>query len=134
MLTSKVKYIGDLRTECTHLSSGVAIVTDAPVDNKGKGSSFSPTDLLATSFASCMLTIIGIHCEVQNLNFEKGEASIKKIMASNPRRIGCLEIELNLSGNNWDEKTAQKIIQIGKACPVAKTLGENIEIKYTFIV
>jgi putative redox protein len=73
MLTSTVKYLGDLRTECTHLKSNTIIVTDAPVDNKGKGSTFSPTDLVATAYASCMLTIMGIYCNEHQLEFKHAE-------------------------------------------------------------
>ena len=67
-MTSKVVYLGDLRTECTHIQSGTKIITDAPLDNQGKGEAFSPTDLLATSLASCMMTIIGIYCKNHGIN------------------------------------------------------------------
>ncbi|HXB12255.1 MAG TPA: OsmC family peroxiredoxin, partial [Bacteroidia bacterium] len=60
MKTSKIKYLGELRTEAVHLASGSTIITDAPVDNHGKGQAFSPTDLMSTSLASCMITIMGI--------------------------------------------------------------------------
>jgi putative redox protein len=133
MLTSKVKYLGNLRTESVHVKSGIKIITDAPVDNNGQGSSFSPTDLVATSYASCMITIMGIYCNENNIEFNSAEASILKIMGSNPRRISRIEVEMNLKGNNWDEKTAQKIINIGKNCPVAKTLGDNVEVIFNFI-
>jgi uncharacterized OsmC-like protein len=133
MYTSTIKYLGDLRTECTHLASNTKILTDAPKDNKGKGEAFSPTDLVATSYASCVLTIMGIYCQEHKVNFEFAEAKVKKIMESNPRRIGKLEIEIDLRGNNWDEKTSQKVINAGKACPVARTLENNIEVEFTFI-
>ena len=73
MITSKVTYLGNLRTSCEHLASGTKIITDAPVDNQGKGEAFSPTDLVATSFASCMITIIGIYCDNHQLNFQHAE-------------------------------------------------------------
>lgn len=132
MITSKVTYLGNLRTSCEHLASGTKIITDAPVDNHGKGEAFSPTDLVATSFASCMITIIGIYCDNHQLNFQHAEAAVTKIMGSNPRKIAKLVITLDLSGNGWEEKTQQKIIAAGKACPVAKTLEGNIEVEYTF--
>ena len=134
MATSEVKYLGNLRTECTHLASGEIVYTDAPTDNKGKGEKFSPTDLVATAYASCMLTIIGIYCQEHGLIFEKGLARVTKIMESNPRRIGRIEIEMDLTGNGWDEKEAEKIIRAGKACPVAKTLSNGVEVDFIFKV
>jgi putative redox protein len=132
MATSKVKYSGSLRTECVHLNSGSVIHTDAPLDNNGKGEKFSPTDLLATAYASCMLTIIGIHCQDNDIHFAHGEADVTKVMASGPRRIVELHIEMDLRGNGWDEQTAERIIRVAEACPVAKSVHPDIkiEIKY----
>lgn len=131
MITSEVEYLGGLRTKCTHLQSGTEILTDAPVDNKGKGEAFSPTDLIATAYASCMITIIGIYCNEHGINFEHAKASVQKIMESNPRRIGKIVIELDLSGNNWTDLEAEKAIRAGKACPVAKTIGEHVEVEFS---
>lgn len=132
MATSKVTYLGDLRTSCVHLASGTTIITDAPVDNNGKGEAFSPTDLVATSYASCMITIMGIYCNNHGISFNKAEASVTKIMTEAPRRIQKIIIEMDLSGNGWDEKEAQKVIASGKACPVARTLGDNVEVDFDF--
>lgn len=134
MATSKVEYLGGLRTKCTHLKSGTEIITDAPVDNNGKGEAFSPTDLIATSYASCMITIMGIHCANNNIQFNAAQAVINKIMGSGPRRIVKLEIEIDLSGNNWTIEERDAIIRAGEACPVAKTVDPELEIelKYTF--
>ena len=131
-MTSKVTYLGDLRTSCTHLASGTQIITDAPIDNHGKGEAFSPTDLVATSLASCMITIMGIYCNEHQIAFKHAEASIAKIMASAPRRIEKIVVELDLSDNNWDETTRKKVIAAGKACPVAKTLDGNVEMEFLF--
>ena len=131
-MTSKVTYLGDLRTSCTHLASGTQIITDAPIDNHGKGEAFSPTDLVATSLASCMITIMGIYCNEHQIAFKHAEANITKIMASAPRRIEKVVVELDLSGNNWDETTRKKVIAAGKACPVAKTLDGNVEMEFLF--
>lgn len=134
MYTSTVKYLGDLRTECTHVKSGTTIITDAPVDNNGKGSAFSPTDLLATSYASCMITIIGIYCQNHDIEFKSASANVTKIMsATPPRKVDKLVIELDLSGNNWDDKTREKVVAAGKACPVAKTLGDMVEVEFEFV-
>ncbi len=131
MITSKVEYLGELRTKCTHIASGTEIYTDAPVDNNGKGEAFSPTDLVATSFASCVITIMGIFCANHGIDFKKGTAKVQKIMETDPRRIGKLIVELDLTGNGWDKSTAEKVIRAGKACPVAHTLGENVLVDYS---
>ena len=130
MITSTVEYLGGLRTSCTHAQSQTKIITDAPVDNNGKGEAFSPTDLVATAYASCMITIMGIFAENHSINFTSAKAEVKKIMEANPRRIGKIVIQLDLSGNNWDDETAEKVIRAGKACPVAKTLGDNVEVEF----
>ena len=134
MAVSKVEYLGGLSTKCTHLKSGSSIITDAPVDNNGKGMAFSPTDLVATSYASCMLTVIGIHCENNNTDYEHATAVVHKLMGSGPRRIEKLEIELDFSRNYWSEEVQKKIKSIGEACPVAKTISSDVRvaIKYKF--
>lgn len=132
MATSRVEYLGDLRTRCTHLKSGVEFVTDAPVDNNGKGSSFSPTDLVATAFVSCMLTIIGIYCNANNISFTHAAAEVNKVMASNPRRIGALEVSLDFRGNNWSEAEQRQVINAGENCPVAKTVGADVDVTFTY--
>ena len=133
MVTSEVEYLGGLRTKCTHMLSGTEIFTDAPIDNKGQGQAFSPTDLIATAYASCMITIMGIYCNENNVRFDFAKASVQKIMISNPRRIGKIILEIDLKGNDWTALEAEKVIRAGKACPVAKTLGENVEVEFQFI-
>jgi uncharacterized OsmC-like protein len=129
-MTSKITYLGNLRTECEHLASGSKLLTDAPLDNKGKGEFFSPTDLVATALGSCALTIMGIYCQEHDIIFNHADVQVTKIMASNPRRIETIVLEIDLSGNNWDDKTSIKVIQAGKTCPVAKTLGENVKVEW----
>jgi putative redox protein len=132
-MTSKVNYLGNLRTSCAHLASGTEIITDAPIDNFGKGEAFSPTDLVATSLASCMLTIIGIYCQNHEINFLHGSVEVQKVMTNGPRRIEKIHLNVDLNGNNWDETTKKKVIAAGKACPVAKTLEGNVEMEFNFI-
>lgn len=134
MITSEIKYLGNLRTECHHLASGTVIETDAPIDNKGKGERFSPTDLVATAYASCMMTIMGIYCNEHGIEMNTGIARVQKIMEANPRRIGKLIIEMDFSGNNWSELEAEKVLRAGKACPVAKTLGDNVEVEFLITI
>ncbi|HNG89903.1 MAG TPA: hypothetical protein PK858_06850, partial [Saprospiraceae bacterium] len=90
-MTSTVEYLGELRTEATHLYSGTKIITDAPLDNQGRAEAFSPTDLCATSLASCMMTIMGISARNHDLEMTGAKAEITKIMASDPRRIARVE-------------------------------------------
>ena len=131
-MTSKVVYLGDLRTECTHIQSGTKIITDAPLDNQGKGESFSPTDLLATSLASCMMTIIGIYCKNHGINFDSCTAEIEKIMGVNPRKVEKIIVHMDFTGNNWDYSTLEKVIIAGKTCPVAKTIEDSVQIEFNF--
>ena len=91
-MISKVTYKGSLRTEAIHVQSGNTIITDAPIDNHGKGEAFSPTDLVATALASCMLTIMGIVANRNHLKINGTTAEIEKIMGANPRRINEIKI------------------------------------------
>lgn len=132
METVKIEYLGDLRTECLHVKSGTKIMTDAPTDNKGKGEKFSPTDLVATAFGACMVSLIGIYCQENDLNFVKGSVSVEKIMKSKPRRIGQLNFVMDLKVNDWNEKTQKKIIRVAETCPVAKSIDPNIIVNIDF--
>lgn len=132
MSTARVEYLGALRTKCTHLQSGTEIITDAPVDNNGKGEAFSPTDLVATAYASCMMTIIGIYCQSHDLTFERATAEVVKVMASAPRRISEIHIEMDLRGNGWSKEEQEKVLRAAKACPVAQSVSEEILIVFDF--
>jgi uncharacterized OsmC-like protein len=127
MLTSKITYLGELRTEATHLQSGNKIITDAPADNHGKAEAFSPTDLTATSLASCMLTIIGIKLSGSNKNINGATAEVTKVMYSEPRRIGEIHIKMKIPDDNFTEKEKQILINAAHACPVAKSLHPDIK-------
>ena len=91
---SKVIYNGGLRTEAYHIQSGISILTDAPVDNQGKGEAFSPTDLVATALASCMLTIMGIVAERNDIELRGTTAEVEKIMGSAPRKIDQINVNI----------------------------------------
>lgn len=131
MSTSQVIYKGDLRTECEHLQSGNKFITDAPVDNQGKGEAFSPTDAVATALASCMLTIMGIKARDHGMDIEGTSARVTKHMAANPRRISKIEIEFSF---NSDFGTMEKTIleNAAKTCPVIYSLNPDIEKVITF--
>lgn len=132
-MTSKVIYLGDLRTEATHLQSGSTIITDAPTDNQGKGEAFSPTDLCATSLATCMITIMGISARNHGLNIDGTTAEITKIMASNPRRIAAVEITLKMPDHQFSDREKHLLETAGRTCPVALSLGEGVEQRLTFV-
>jgi uncharacterized OsmC-like protein len=133
MATSRVEYTGNLRTTCTHLKSGQEIITDAPTDNNGKGEAFSPTDLVATAYASCMLTVIGIHCDKNGHPFQHGNAKVTKVMGDAPRRIAGLQISLDLSGNGWDAALCDRIKKVAEACPVAQSIHPEIDVSIIYI-
>jgi len=125
-MTSKVLYKNNLRTECTHLQSGNIILTDAPTDNKGRGEYFSPTDLVATALASCMITIMGIAAETHHINIEGLNADVLKVMDSDPRRIGKIVIQLNFPSVIYTDKEKKILENAALNCPVAKSLNENL--------
>jgi uncharacterized OsmC-like protein len=129
MITAKVEYLGELRVECTHLQSGKQIITDAPTDNQGKGEAFSPTDLAATSLATCMMTIMGIKAGKMGIEFTNAVAEVTKVMYSEPRRIGEIHIKMDVKDNNYSEKDKQVLIAAALACPVAKSLHPDIQQK-----
>src|ERR1035437_3264954 len=131
MKTSKIKYIGSLRTEAVHMQSGNSIITDAPVDNNGKGEAFSPTDLLATSLGSCMLTVMGIVAQRHAINMDGTCVEITKIMESNPRRVAEIIVEFSFPKNNYSDKDKQLLEHTAHTCPVAKSLSS--ELKQTVI-
>jgi len=127
MIAIKTKYLGDLRCESTHIKSGSVVVTDAPLDNKGKGEAFSPTDLLATSLATCMITIMGIAANQRGLSIEGLECDVTKIMATNPRRVAEIIIEFRFSQNDFDDKSRQILIDAANSCPVALSLHPDLK-------
>ncbi len=134
MPTSKVVYLGNLRTEATHIQSGDHFVTDAPVDNKGQGSAFSPTDLAATSLAACAITTMAIGADGRDIKIEKMDAETTKIMASNPRRISEIQITISMRISPDNEKNREIMEEIALHCPVARSLHpdliQTIEFRY----
>jgi len=126
MATIETVYLGGLRTEATHLQSGTRIITDAPVDNQGKGEAFSPTDLLSASLASCMLTIMGIKARDRNIDIDNTTCSITKIMAADPRRVA----EIIISFKFPKQYTAQEQAMLERAaltCPVYYSVHEDLK-------
>mgnify|MGYP002630608575 CR=1 FL=1 len=133
-MTSKVYYKGNLRTNCIHLKSGSEIITDAPVDNSGKGEAFSPTDMVATALASCMITVMGIKADQLGISFTDVSANVEKIMSTNPRRISKISIAIDLP-IKLSEKDKLILEKVGNTCPVHNSLDPKLirEIKYNWI-
>ena len=132
-MTSEIIYKGSLRTEAKHLQSNTIIETDAPTDNEGKGERFSPTDLLATSLGSCMLTIMGIKARDMEVDLDGTQVSIKKIMKQEPRRVGGIEVDFDFPGTlQLDEKQRAILERAALTCPVAKSIHPDIELDVHF--
>lgn len=132
MSTSKITYNGGLRTTSIHERSGNEIITDAPVDNKGKGEAFSPTDLLATSLGNCMLTIVGIAANEHGFNIDGTTCNITKIMAENPRRVAEIIVDFQFPANGYSEKEKKIIERSANTCPVAYSLHPDLKKTVTF--
>jgi putative redox protein len=128
METSKTEYLGGYRTQATHLLSSQTIITDAPIDNNGKGEAFSPTDLVATALSSCMLTIMDMTAGTHNFSLERAAVKTTKIMASNPRRIAEIIIDFDLRGSSYTNKQKAILENAAKHCPVAKSIHPDIKV------
>jgi len=132
-MTSTVIYDGDLRTVATHLQSGTSIQTDAPTDNHGKGERFSPSDLVATALGSCMLTIMGMRAREMNVDLKGTKIEIEKIMKSDPRRIGGINLTFHfptsLSVNDKQQTILEKAAH---TCPVIYSINPEIDVKIRF--
>ena len=131
MITSNVIYKGALRTASIHLRSGNEIITDAPVDNNGKGEAFSPTDTVATALASCMLTIMGVKANAKNINIEGASADVTKTMGVNPRMITKIEVVFTLPFT-FDDTTKTILERAALTCPVYYSVHPDIEKDITF--
>ncbi|MCT4647649.1 MAG: OsmC family protein [Carboxylicivirga sp.] len=127
MTTVKTKYLGGLRTENIHLQSGAKIITDAPCDNRGKGESFSPTDMLATALGNCILTIMGIKAMDNNIDIEGTELEITKIMAENPRRVDEVIMEFNFPQKNYNAEQKSLIESVAGTSPVPLSVHPDLK-------
>ncbi len=130
-MTTSIVYTGNLRCDARHLLSGTTIETDAPTDNRGKGERFSPTDLLCVSLATCILTTMAIKSLEMQVDLTGAIALVTKHMLSDPRRVGKIEVVLNLpsNGNERDRKVLEKT---GNNCPVMKSIHPDIESAITY--
>jgi putative redox protein len=133
-MTSTITYLGNLRTQATHLASNAVIITDAPIDNHGQGQAFSPTDLVCTALGNCMLTIMGIAANTHNINIAGAKANITKIMTTEaPRAIAQIKVEILLDTNlNYTDKEKKIIENAALTCPVSLSLHPNVVQTITF--
>ena len=127
MTTVKTVYLGDLRTENEHLQSGNKIITDAPIDNQGKGEAFSPTDLLATALGNCIMTIMGIKARDRGIDIRGTEIEITKIMASSPRRVAEVVVEFTFPKGNYTDEDKQLIESVAGKSPVPLSLHPDLK-------
>ncbi|MFN3316729.1 MAG: OsmC family protein [Raineya sp.] len=121
-------YQGNLRTQARHSASKQVIFTDAPIDNNGRGEAFSPTDLVCAALGSCMLTIMGIVAQRENIDLEGTTWKTTKIMTDSPRRIAEIHIDFSFPANlELSEKDKQKLENAARTCPVALSLSKEIK-------
>lgn len=125
-------YKGFLRTENTHTRSGQVVITDAPIDNKGKGEAFSPTDLVCTALSGCMLTTMAIVADRENIDMTGMKTEVVKIMASNPRKIAEIQISLSHPGLKATQAQLDMLRHAAHTCPVALSLHESVKQTVTF--
>ena len=131
MVRIEANYDGNLRCTATHMPSGNQLITDAPIDNNGKGESFSPTDLLATSMLTCIMTIVAIRADSRGIDVSGMSGSVEKTMAAKPRRVAKLEVVVNLpDGLDLDDRSW--LITEGCNCPVCVSVNESMEVDVTF--
>jgi uncharacterized OsmC-like protein len=134
MSTISSVYTGNLRTQATHNASGNQIITDAPLDNNGRGEAFSPTDLTCASLGSCMMTVMGIVAERKNIQLEGTKIEITKIMVPDPRRIGEIKIDFHMpAGVTYSDKEKTILENTAKTCPVGLSLHPDIKQTIQFI-
>lgn len=125
-MTSKVTYLGHLRTSSVHIQSGTEILSDAPVDNHGKGEAFSPTDMVANALGCCILTIMGIKAQDLNIDITGTTANVTKTMQAEPRRISKIEIVVTFV-KPQDDKTKKILEKAAMTCPVLNSLHPSLE-------
>ncbi len=130
-MTSKVTYLGELRTTSVHLQSGTEILSDAPTDNHGKGEAFSPTDLLANALGSCMISIMAIKSKDMDVDLIGSTVEVTKIMNPEPRKIAKIIIAMNLAVST-SEKNKTILERAAMHCPVLLSLHPDIEKEVTF--
>lgn len=132
MATMINKYLGNLRTEGLHIASNNTIITDAPVDNMGKGEAFSPTDLMSFSLSACMMTIMGQVADRESIAMEGLTTEITKVMAADPRRVAEIHVVFNWPELELTDRQKKMLINAAKTCPVAQSIHPDIKLEVMF--
>ncbi len=133
MVQSKIRYQGQLRTRATHGPSGSSIITDAPLDNRGKGQAFSPTDLVGVALGSCVLTLMGITAQDNGWELDGAEVSVSKKMKAEPmRHIARLNVVLSIPGE-WSSGQREALEASARGCPVMASLGDRVQVQMSFV-
>jgi uncharacterized OsmC-like protein len=132
MPTIKETYLGGLRVECEHVASGTRIITDAPVDNQGKGEAFSPTDLCATALGACAMTIMGIWAQKNGVDITGTTVEVTKHMSASPRRIGKVEVVFSFPAKGYTDEQKKALMDAAHGCPVKLSLHAETKQVFTF--
>lgn len=127
MSSMTLRYSGQLRTQGTHIASGNTVVTDAPVDNNGRGEAYSPTDLVCSALGSCMMTIMGIVADRNTIELTDMTMAITKKMAADPRRISQIILEVQMPAREFSDKEKAMLENAARTCPVALSLHPDIQ-------
>ncbi len=130
-ITTTITYTGDLHTDATHVRSGDQISTDAPIDNGGKGTAFSPTDLVATALGTCILTIMGKAADRDGIDMTGATAEVTKTMSASPRRISAVDVEIQMPDRDYSDKEKASLERAAKHCPVANSLHPDLAERIT---
>ena len=131
MVTMNIAYQGTLRTHSTHQPSGNTVVTDAPLDNKGKGEAYSPTDLLCSSLGSCMLTIMGIKADDLGISIDDTQIIVKKHMSSDtPRRVSQIDVDIKIP-QKISDLHMESLKRAALNCPVAKSIHPDLFVNFS---
>ncbi len=134
METASVTYLGELRTEALHTRSGDKVITDAPPDNQGRGEAFSPTDLLSTSLACCMMTLMGIAAREKDIPLNGLSAKVYKHMSASPRKVERVEVHMTMDGEGLGARERTILETAARTCPVARSLHPDLlqDISFTY--
>ena len=133
MATVTGPYLGDLRVECRHEQSGATLLTDAPVDNHGKGQSFSPTDMVAAALGACASTVIGVYGQAHGVDVTGMTVEVTKTMSDSPHRISRLEVVFTMPRRSYSAREKISIERAAHSCAVHKSLAGDIEQMFTFV-
>ncbi len=120
------EYLGNLQITSQHTASEATLLCDAPVDNGGKGQSFSPTDLCALSLGTCAMTMMALYAQNHGLDMTGATMETVKVMAASPRRIAEISVTITMPARDFSEKDKKAFENAVKTCPVHHSLHPSI--------